>query len=511
MTFFGHPIKGESKIALLGLLQLRKISWLRYLGPMKKLGIICLISMFSLNAFCQQQAPRAGLSPTQYTTAEPQKMQLINSGIAALQKRFEMIASAKKSIDAEYFIYNTDKVGRLVTQALIEKAQKDKVKVRLLVDSSIAVFQLKDDYASVIQSAAEKGLIEIRYYNKTSFINVVGMQFRSHRKSLIIDGDEAEGQGITGGRNIAEEYFDLSSTFNFLDTDLYVQGTLVRSMKKSFEDFWQSGLTVAAPQIPSGDFSSVQKAKNFITPNQEDAILLQKIKRSGEQILKTQISSVCTDSSFVADGTDKSPESPVYHALTQEILKAQDTVAIESPYFVISYDGLAFLKNVVSVSNGSKKVKLRLLTNSLNSTDATYTSAALYPYLAIWRNLGIHLYLYRGNSPLNYYIPAEGPYHARWGTHSKRAVVDGSTILVGTYNADPRSKDLNAEMALICRHNYVLGKALEDNFDARLKQSTGINRFGLPKDRGFFSGVSLFKGLQFGLFIVPANLFNFLL
>ncbi|MGZ3746543.1 MAG: phospholipase D-like domain-containing protein [Pseudobdellovibrionaceae bacterium] len=479
---------------------------------MKKILISFLISFVSLNAFSQGSAGDSNSS--EYTTAEPQQMQLINSGIGGLQKRLEMIASAKKTIDIEYFIFNTDKVGRLITQALIEKAQKDKVKVRLLVDSSIAVFQLKENYASVIQSAVKDSLFEIKYYNKESFIRVVGMQFRSHRKSLIIDGDGNEGQGITGGRNIAEEYFDLSPNYNFLDTDIYIRGSLVRAMKKSFDNFWQSGLTVAAPKISTGSSELLQRAREFITPNIEDTVLLKKISYSGSEILKTQATSECTDSTFVADGPGKSAASPVYRVATQEILKAQESVAIESPYFVISYDGFNFLKDVMDVSNrsnGGKKVELRLLTNSLNSTDATYTSATLYPFMSLWRNMGIRLYLYRGNSPLNYYIPAEEPYHARWGTHSKRAVIDDSTILVGTYNADPRSKDLNVEMAVICRHNEVLGKALADNFNARLKQSTGINRFGMPEDGRFFSGVSLFKGIQFGLFIVPANLLSFLL
>ncbi len=496
---------------------------IRYIHPMKNLmkspvyffRLIISVTIFSISMTFALQGKASETGPTRISTIDPQKMQLLNSGIGALQKRFEMIESAKKSIDVEYFIYNIDKVGRLFTQSLIKKAQKDNIKVRLLVDSSVAVFQLTGEYTSAIQSAVKAGLIEIKYYNKNAKIDVVGMQFRSHRKSLIIDGDATDGQAITGGRNIAEEYFDLSGTYNFLDTDLYIQGTLVRSIKKSFDDFWNSGLTVAAPKTASGNSGDLLKAKDFIVQNAQDIELLKKISVMGGQILKTQVSSVCTDSEFVADGTDKSPNSPVYNLATSEILKAREYVEIESPYFVVSYDGFEFLKSVIEVgsrdSKSGKEVELRLLTNSLNSTDATYTSATLYPFMALWRNIGIDLHLYRGESPLYYSIPYEAPYHARWGTHSKRAVIDGTTILVGTYNADPRSKDLNAEMALVCRHNGQLGQALHDNFQGRLTQSTGINRFGLPEDGRFFSGVDLLKGLQFGLFLVPANLVDFLL
>ena len=36
----------------------------------------------------------------------PHEMQIVNNGLAALYKRFEMIDSAKKSIELEYFIFN---------------------------------------------------------------------------------------------------------------------------------------------------------------------------------------------------------------------------------------------------------------------------------------------------------------------------------------------------------------------------------------------------------------------
>jgi phosphatidylserine/phosphatidylglycerophosphate/cardiolipin synthase-like enzyme len=35
--------------------------------------------------------------------------------------------------------------------------------------------------------------------------------------------------------------------------------------------------------------------------------------------------------------------------------------------------------------------------------------------------------------------------------HAKRGVIDGETTLLGTYNLDPRSANINSELMLMCR------------------------------------------------------------
>ena len=45
---------------------------------------------------------------------------------------------------------------------------------------------------------------------------------------------------LTGGRNIANDYFDLSDHYNFLDADLEVSGPIVRTVLESFDAYWNS-------------------------------------------------------------------------------------------------------------------------------------------------------------------------------------------------------------------------------------------------------------------------------
>jgi cardiolipin synthase C len=146
------------------------------------------------------------LYPYRVTSKAPHDMRVINSGIAALYGRIDLIRRAQKTLELEYFIFNPDHSGRIVLKELI-KASKRGVKVRILVDKSMAVFVLDKYYAA----ALKEHNIELRYYNNASALALSSVQFRNHRKLLAMDNTEA----ITGGRNIGNEYFDLSEELIF--------------------------------------------------------------------------------------------------------------------------------------------------------------------------------------------------------------------------------------------------------------------------------------------------------
>ena len=55
-----------------------------------------------------------------------------------------------------------------------------------------------------------------------------------HKKTFIVDGQVA----ITGGPNIADEYFDYDHEFNFRDRDVLLVGGTADEMQRSFEQFW---------------------------------------------------------------------------------------------------------------------------------------------------------------------------------------------------------------------------------------------------------------------------------
>lgn len=122
------------------------------------------------------------------------------------------------------------------------------VRVRVLVDDLLV-----DGPPESMVALASHPNLEVRIYNPVhsvgvSFLqrlrNIVtdfrGANQRMHDKAVLVDGVAA----ITGGRNMADEYFDYDQAYNFRDRDALVAGPIVRKMGESFEAFWASELAV---------------------------------------------------------------------------------------------------------------------------------------------------------------------------------------------------------------------------------------------------------------------------
>ncbi|MDO9180945.1 MAG: phospholipase D-like domain-containing protein, partial [Bacteriovorax sp.] len=73
------------------------------------------------------------LNPFKASVESDHQITLLNHGAASLEKRLQMIEGAQTSIDIEYYIYNIDQSGKMITQALIKKAQEG-VRVRIILD-----------------------------------------------------------------------------------------------------------------------------------------------------------------------------------------------------------------------------------------------------------------------------------------------------------------------------------------------------------------------------------------
>ena len=197
--------------------------------------------LLTVASFAAQEMPSAISYPFVYQLDEREKglsdvhrVKLLEDGLPSLQARIDLIRKATKTIEVEYFIYNLDESSKLFTAALIEAAGKG-VKVRILVDKSIAVFKLNPKIAHFL---AKKG-VEVRYYNATK--DVALGQYRTHRKFVLVDADDTENgqEAIAGGRNIGNEYFDMAQDFNFHDRDMWLKGPAVKAMRDSFNVFWE--------------------------------------------------------------------------------------------------------------------------------------------------------------------------------------------------------------------------------------------------------------------------------
>jgi putative cardiolipin synthase len=446
----------------------------RWLHALKWLGIGLLVLLVGLPlalyaAFIgiQEASERQwlGQAPTHASidvrSREPHRLVVLDEGFDSLAERLRLIDTARESIELEFFIYEIDTASRLVTQALERKARQG-VKVRLLVDFSLPVFKLVPHVAAELAAAG----VEVRYYNTATLLRFFAVNHRTHRKLLVVDRKVA----IIGGRNIGDDYFDLSPRYNFLDSDLLIVGPVAAAITDSFELYWASEW-VARPDEVSGDAAAPGPGLLAAAGPR-----LQSLEAELRRHKPVHPTTICNDLHFVTDYPGSGVERRrVYRELTRLSQEARTQIVVESPYLVLRDDGMAELDALAR-----RGVKLKFLTNSLHSTDAFYTVASLANVLDRLELPLTEIWAYQGTPLAGGTRASASP---RWGVHSKRAVFDDHTVAIGTYNVDPRSANLNSELMVVCRGNRELAATVLMSIDARIAQSRAI--VGAPGAGGY--------------------------
>lgn len=384
------------------------------------------------------------------------KLMVIEDGIAALQLRVDMIRRAKKSIEVEYFIFNTDTAGKIIATELVAAAKRG-VKVRVLVDKSIAVFKLKLHFAKELA----RQRVDLRYYNAAEIFHISSIQFRNHRKLLSVDDVEA----LTGGRNIGDDYFDLSHEFNFNDRDIHVKGPIVKAMRESFERFFYHKITQKPDLTEEVSEKNQHLARALLKEGPAGKAARKRMESVGREILAKTKSHTCPVTTFASDApggefsTRLDPEFGRTHRHLRNVLRSKinqvdKRLILSSPYMIHNERTQGIFNMLLA-----KKVKIHLHTNSLASTDAIYVAANLYISMQDWLNRGVQIYLHDGQWPgFNPQTPLMIR-QARWGTHGKTQIYESkkfSEVMIGTYNVDNRSNFYNTEMAIFCRGNDEL-------------------------------------------------------
>lgn len=503
-----------------------------------KINLIALLTLVSLTAFAGAET-NAELYPYRQNLKVNHSMQVLNSGMAAFWARIDMIRRAQTSLELEYFIFNTDASSRIILRELVAAADRN-VKVRLLVDKSAAVFVLNEYFAEVLK----RKNVQVRYYNAASILELSTVQFRNHRKMISRDGVEA----ITGGRNIADEYFDLSDSFNFLDRDVWLEGPIVKTMVDSFDKYWESDIVEipVKPERPikfAGDavvsrkerdkravqhaermkfyFQRIREAKSILKPTKFEKEALAYAEDEGKKQLKLTEKRTCPHVAFASDreGGDfgERINSDRYHAefrlLRKEIQKWLDEnveteLTIDSPYFLNNSRSKKALATMLENGN-----KINILTNSLGSTDAIYVSTVFAEDVRAYVPLeNFRAYIYTGFFSNENNLMNEEIKNAVWGTHSKTMVFNDDAMMIGTFNIDNRSSFYNTEMAIFCKDSKGLRDDVQDNIEVRMKMSKKLGKNGRPEDGSkLLANTSFTKKLLYFMLKVPASLLKFLL
>ena len=171
---------------------------------------------------------------------------VLEDGSGSMVARAWLSEYAEKTIDIQYFIFSIDNVGLIACDYLVRAAYRG-IKVRILVDDIMVDADIED----ILVFNSHKN-ISVKIYNpgvnlgKNIFQKIGkfatdfrGANQRMHNKTLIVDDKVV----ITGGRNIADEYFDYDHEYNFRDRDILLIGKETREVKKSFDQFWSNSLS----------------------------------------------------------------------------------------------------------------------------------------------------------------------------------------------------------------------------------------------------------------------------
>lgn len=141
------------------------------------------------------------------------------------------IASARKHIHLETYIFADDALGRLVADALISKS-KEGVEVRLIYDD-VGCWRVPRSLFERMRRAGVdvNAFMPVKFPAFTSKVN-----YRNHRKVCIVDGVEA----FVGGMNIALRYVKglYGGQLPWRDTHVRIRGGAVYALQRTFLVDW---------------------------------------------------------------------------------------------------------------------------------------------------------------------------------------------------------------------------------------------------------------------------------
>ena len=398
----------------------------------------------------------------------------LSQGMDALGIRLRLAEKAEKSIDLQYFLMKNDTAGAVMANALLKAADRG-VRIRFLLDDVFT--SVPDDSFLLINKHPN---IEIRIFNPVSrsgiyVFNYIG-QFsqanrRMHNKSFTVDHSIS----VVGGRNIADEYFQLKENAVFVDFDVLAVGPIAAEISESFDQYWNHSLAV-----PIEQFIKDKKSEDLGTIRADIAEELDGIydtvyrKALNSQLLKDLIADrkplYIGPARVLSDDPDKliNAIDEAHMKLAQDLGKileaAEKEIIFISPYYVPGESGVQFVRGLVA-----KGVRVVILTNSLASTNHVPVHSAYTRYRLDVIRAGVELYEMRANAARELSGNEDDP--DALTLHTKAILIDHRYMFIGSLNLDPRSIEINAEMGLLI-DSEPMARDYTKNGDERMSTLT---------------------------------------
>jgi putative cardiolipin synthase len=399
---------------------------------------------------------------------------ILEKGEEALIGRAWLAMHAAQSIDVQYFIWSTDNIGVLAAEQLLSAAERG-VSVRVLVDD----FLIDAEDRTLLLLSAHPN-VQIRIYNpnvvvgvgswdnlKNSVMGFREVNQRMHDKTAIFDGVA----GITGGRNMAAEYFDFNHEFNFRDRDVLMLGAAVQDMQQNFNEFWESALAIPVEKILEDELGgisredverrSAQLHAYADDPANFEPEIQQAIDATPQYFPALMQAIVWGDVKFISDVPGKNAGEAGLRGggestnqLINAVKGAKKSILIQSPYLILPEGGIELFAQLIQ-----QGITIRISTNSLASTDNIPAFAGYSSQRSDLLAAGVGLYEFNPNPAIEEQLIEDYPrlaeYDPIFSLHAKSMVIDDEIIFIGTFNLDPRSANLNTEVGVLIKNREL--------------------------------------------------------
>ena len=321
-------------------------------------------------------------------------LRLLIDGEETFDAIFEALRAAERYIHVQYYIFREGKLADQLAELLIAKAREG-VRVRVLYDG-VGSFKLGKEFLERLRCEG----IETQSFFPIYLSRLMRWQinYRNHRKIVIVDGKT----GFTGGINVSDQYIDEYGPLGrWHDHHLQVSGPAVLGLNAVFSLDW------------------------YYCSGREDVL-------SDEYFQPFEATSGGVIAQVVASGPDSIIPSVLNQYLAM-LRQARDYIYIINPYVV---PDVVIIKALEIAVRAGVDVRILLPAKS----DSILVKWAMRSYLEELLRVGVKVMQYQPRF-----------------VHGKVILVDDAMASVGTANLDIRSLYQNYEVnVLVYDHQFAL-------------------------------------------------------
>ena len=335
----------------------------------------------------------------------------------AFPPMLEAVKQAKTRINFETYVFKDETIGEQFLQAL-EQAARRGVAVRMILDPIGSVLSEPN------QERLKNAGVQLSWFNPLQFWTLEESNYRTHRKTLVVDGDVA----FTGGMGIADQWTgNAQDPEHWRDTQFQVTGPAVRALEASFYENWIESGGRSAPALDPELPSRATGARSVVLWSNPTA---------GASNVKLLY--------LLAMGA------------------ARKTIDIQSPYITLDES------TRWSIAEARKRgVRIRMLSEGEITDAMPVKHASRFGYQQLL-DQGVEIYEYQPTM-----------------MHTKAVIIDDAFSIIGSANFGNRSFELNDELT-VAVFDPDLARALVGDFENDMRRSVKLEAATWKDQRSWF-------------------------